>query len=178
MPALSGSMTGMIPGDGLGVSYTTTALSTSPIGTYPITPVVGDPMGRLGYYNVTVMPGTLKVIFGSNSGILQPINADGTSVCKQGSTVPAKFKVYDANGVSIGTPGTVVSFNIVQIVNGTVTTTVNETVTSTTPDSQFRWDGSQWIFNISTKGLSANQTYFFQVVLSDGSTVDFHFGLR
>ena len=32
--------------------------------------------------------------------ILQPINADGTSVWKQGSTIPAKFRVCGANGVS------------------------------------------------------------------------------
>jgi hypothetical protein len=177
-PTLTGSLSGAVSGDGLGVTFTTTAVQNSPVGTYAVNPLISDPLGRLAYYNVNVSPGTLKVVFGSNSGILQPINADGSSVCKQGSTVPAKFKVYDANGVSIGAPGTIVSFNIVQIVNGTVTTTVNETVDSTTPDNQFRWDGSQWIFNISTKNMSANQTYYFQVVLADGSTVNFRFGLR
>ena len=42
--------------------------------------------------------------------ILQPIHTDGSSVFKQGQTVPAKFRVCDANGVSIGTPGVFASF--------------------------------------------------------------------
>src|SRR5207245_3951918 len=46
--------------------------------------------------------------------ILQPINADGSSTFKQGSTVPAKFRVCDAAGRSIGTAGLVTSFNLVQ----------------------------------------------------------------
>jgi hypothetical protein len=111
--------------------------------------------------------------------ILQPINADGSSVWKQGSTVPAKFRVCDANGVSIGTPGVVSAFNLVNISAGT-TTVMDETVVSTTPDTAFRWDstGQQWIFNISTTALSADQTYVYQIQLNDGSSIFFQFGLR
>ena len=54
--------------------------------------------------------------------ILPPINADGSSVFKQGSTVPAKFRVCDANGNSIGTPGVVADFKLVQVTAGTVQT--------------------------------------------------------
>jgi hypothetical protein len=111
--------------------------------------------------------------------ILQPINADGSSVWKQGATVPAKFRVCDANGVTIGTPGVVIAFNLIQIVGGTQTS-VDETVVSTTPDMAFRWDATaqQWIFNISTTALSANQTYMFQIQLNDGSSIFFQFGLK
>ena len=112
--------------------------------------------------------------------ILQPINANGTSVFNSKSTSPAKFRVCDANGVSVGTPGVVKSFLLYQILNGT-TTTVNETVDSTTPDTAFRWDPSaqQWIFNISNKNLGpANQTYFFLITLNDGTTIPFSYGLK
>jgi hypothetical protein len=112
--------------------------------------------------------------------ILQPINPNGTSVFNSKSTSPAKFRVCDANGVSVGTPGVVKMFVLYQIVNGT-TTIVNESVDSTTPDTTFRWDPSaqQWIFNISNKNLGpANQTYFFLITLNDGSTIPFSYGLK
>jgi uncharacterized repeat protein (TIGR03803 family) len=112
--------------------------------------------------------------------ILQPINADGTSIFKQGSTVPAKFRVCDANGVSIGSAGVVSSFKLVQTIAGTGSTTVNEDVSSTTTDTAFRWDATakQWIFNITTKGLAAGKTYVYNIVLNDGSIIAFRFGLR
>jgi hypothetical protein len=115
-----------------------------------------------------------------NHSILQPVNLDGTSVFKQKSTVPAKFRVCDANGVSVGTPGVVSAFNLVQIVSGTVVQTVTEAVDSTIPDASFRWDatGQQWIFNISSKNMSANVTYVFQITLNDGTTIPFQFGLK
>ena len=111
--------------------------------------------------------------------ILQPINVDGSSTFKQGSTVPAKFRVCDAAGRSIGTAGLVTSFNLVQTISGTVSTTVDEDVVSTTPDSNFRWDPSaqQWIFNVSTKPLSAHTTYIYLIGLNDGSTISFRYGL-
>jgi hypothetical protein len=111
--------------------------------------------------------------------ILQPINADGTSVWKQSRTVPAKFRVCDANGVSIGTPGVVSGFYLTQIISGTLTN-VDKTVSSTTPDTAFRWDptAQQWIFNVSTTNLWANQTYGYTISLNDGTTIVFKYGLR
>ncbi len=111
--------------------------------------------------------------------ILQPINADGTSVFKAGQTVPAKFRVCDANGKSVGTSDVVSSFRLVQIINGTVSD-VDEAVDSTTPDSTFRWSASdqQWIFNINTKSLSAGKTHVYLITLKDGSTIQFQFGLK
>jgi hypothetical protein len=101
-------------------------------------------------------------------------------VFKQGSTVPAKFRVCDGKGVSIGTAGVVSSFKLLQTVSGTEVNTVNETVISTTPDTAFRWDSTaqQWIFNINTKSLNANKTYVYLVTLNDGSTIGFQFGLK
>jgi len=112
--------------------------------------------------------------------ILQPVNTDGTSVFKQKSTVPAKFRVCDANGNSIGSGNVVSSFFLIQTISGTVVSAVNEPVDSTTPDTTFRWSASdqQWIFNINTKSLAANVTYVYRIVLNDGSVIDFRFGLK
>ncbi len=112
--------------------------------------------------------------------ILQPIHADGTSLFKQGQTAPAKFRVCDANGVSIGTPGVVSSFFLTEIVSGTVTTAVQDIVNTNNPDAAFRWDATdqQWIFNISTQNLSADSTYVYTTALNDGTTIRFQFGLR
>jgi hypothetical protein len=110
--------------------------------------------------------------------ILQPINPNGLSTFKQGSTVPAKFRVCNANGNSVGTAGVVKSFNIIQTINGTPSD-VTESVDSTTPDTAFRWDptAQQWIFNISTKSMLAHTTYVFAIGLNDGSVIQFQFGL-
>jgi hypothetical protein len=81
--------------------------------------------------------------------------------------------------VSIGTPGLVTDFRVVQIMNGTVSD-VNEAVDSTSSDSSFRWDAAaeQWVFNIATGQLAPNSTYAFRISLNDGSWIDFRFGLR
>ena len=117
---------------------------------------------------------------GAGHQILQPINVDGSSVFKQKSTVPAKFRVCDANGASIGTPGVVQSFWLVQRINGTTYSDVNESVDSTTPDTNFRWDATdrQWIFNVNTKSLSASSTYVYAINLNDGTSISFAYALK
>jgi hypothetical protein len=164
----------------------TTSLTVGPHAVKAVyTPATDDFTGSNGgpltqtvqYANGGVCDGEL------GHSILQPINADGTSVFKQTSTVPAKFRVCDFNGNSVGTAGVVSSFRLVKVVSGTVASSVDEAVDSTTPDTLFRWDptGQQWIFNISTKGAPVNvkgQTYYFTISLNDGSTIVFYFGLR
>lgn len=111
--------------------------------------------------------------------ILQPVNADGTSVFTQGRAVPAKFRVCDRAGQSIGTAGVVQSFQLTQVISGTVSP-VNESVPSATPDAAFRWDAvaQQWVFNIGTQGQTAGQTYVYTITLNDGTTIEFRYGLR
>jgi hypothetical protein len=187
-PALSAAYSGFVNGEGPSaltgtLTCSTTAVTTSPVGTYPITC-----SGQMSTnYNITYVPGQLKILYASGGicdgdaghQILQPINADGSSVWNQGRTIPAKFRVCDANGVSIGSAGVVTSFSLVQVISGT-TTAVDETVSATTPDTVFRWDptAQQWIFNISTGALSAGQTYVYSIQLNDGSSIGFQYGLR
>ena len=60
-PPLSGTLTGVKNGDPITASFSTTATPTSPVGTYPITPALADPAGKLGNYTVTSNNGTLTV---------------------------------------------------------------------------------------------------------------------
>jgi hypothetical protein len=137
-------------------------------------------------YTSATQTATVKVQYSLNvclgdlgHSILQPISANGTSTFKQGSTVPAKFRVCDASGNSVGIAGVVTSFYLAQTLSGTVTQNVDETVASTTPDISFRWDptAQQWIFNINTKGLATSTTYIYAIGLNDGSSIMFQYGL-
>ena len=112
--------------------------------------------------------------------VLPPLAVDGSNVVRQSATIPVKFRVCDANGISIGTPGVVTSFTLVRVTEGTSTTEVTLEPSSTTPDTAFRWDpaSQQWIFNLSTKDLAAGATYFYRIGLADGSSIEFSFGLR
>jgi hypothetical protein len=112
--------------------------------------------------------------------ILPPVDPAGMSVFKQGRTVPAKFRVCDANGVSIGTPGVVSAFFLVQIIGGTSAMTVEEPVDTNNPDTAFRWDptSQQWIFNITSGNLTAGNTYVYAITLNDGTIINFQYGLR
>ena len=60
-PPFSGTLTGVKNSDPITASFSTTATATSPVGTYPITPALADPAGKLGNYTVTSNNGTLTV---------------------------------------------------------------------------------------------------------------------
>ncbi|HWG48387.1 MAG TPA: MBG domain-containing protein, partial [Candidatus Acidoferrales bacterium] len=60
-PPLNGVITGIKNADPITATFSTTATATSPVGTYPITPALADPAGKLGNYTVTSNNGTLTV---------------------------------------------------------------------------------------------------------------------
>jgi hypothetical protein len=168
----------------LGSSSPTTSAPVG-VGTYAVTATFTSTDGNYGNATGT---GTIKIQYAQGGmcygdaghQILQPINVDGTSVFKQKSTVPVKFRVCDANGNSVGTAGVVQSFALYQIYAGTVLQTVTEDIVSTNNDTAFRWDptAQQWIFNLSTKNLSANMTFYYRINLNDGSFIQFQYGLK
>jgi hypothetical protein len=101
------------------------------------------------------------------SGFLQPINPDGSSVFKAGSTISVKFAL---TGASAGIANAVATFSYRQI--GPATGAVNESSSPFTASAgtQFRYDSSssQYVYNWSTKGLQAGYTYELRVDLGDG----------
>jgi hypothetical protein len=119
------------------------------------------------------------------SGILPPINKDGSSVYnrKGGSTIPVKFNVCGANGLPIANKTLVFGPNLgntevtmLSAMRGTITV-VNEDPAAGIPDSAFSWDGSQWHFNMATTLLQAGNTYKFRINLAIGY-IDFQVGVK
>jgi len=101
------------------------------------------------------------------SNFLQPINLNDSSIFKLGSTVPVKFQL---TGASAGIPNAVAKFWYVKVGNnvaGSETEAVS-TAASTT-GNLFRYDSTagQYVFNWSTKGLTAG-TYEIRADLGDG----------
>ncbi|MDR6722591.1 hypothetical protein J2W91_001039 [Paenibacillus amylolyticus] len=60
-PLLTGVLTGAVSTDNITTRYDTTAVQSSPVGTYPIEAEFIDPQRRLGNYNITVAPAELVV---------------------------------------------------------------------------------------------------------------------
>jgi hypothetical protein len=156
-------------------------LNTSSVGTKAFgvdaADLAGNSASYAGSYQVVYATGTCLGAPGRQ--VLQPVNAGGTSVFKKGSTVPIKFRVCDANGNSIGTPGVVTNFRMTGVWSQTQSF-VNEDIVSTTPDAAFRWSATdqQWIFNLNTKNLTAGRTYAYSIDLADGTNISFCFGLK
>jgi hypothetical protein len=61
LPFLSGSVSGLVNNDPMGVTFTTAAASGSPVGTYAIRPVLVDPNDRMGNYQIVLDYGKLTV---------------------------------------------------------------------------------------------------------------------
>ncbi len=190
VPALTWSIAGFVDGESFGASSgvtgapeCSTATGAAP-GAFDITCTAGTLVA--GNYGFAFVKGKLTVSYALTAclgsvghAILQPIDVDGSSVFKQGSTVPAKFRVCDGKSVSIGASGVVTSFRLASTSVG-VDGPIDEVVVSTTPDTAFRWSATdqQWIFNVNTKSLVANRTYNYEISLNDGSKILFRFGLR
>ena len=60
-PALTGTVTGIVNGDPITATYSTTATPASDPGPYPITASLNDPAGKLANYSVTLNTGTLTI---------------------------------------------------------------------------------------------------------------------
>jgi hypothetical protein len=100
--------------------------------------------------------------------------------------VPTRFLVCDANGNSIGTPGVVAQFVLYRINTRTLANVDELTNDNSTNDLGWRLDptAQQWIFNMSNMSTktaplkNANTTYYFRIVLNDGTSIYFNFGLN
>jgi hypothetical protein len=190
--ATATGVSGALPGT---FTYNPAASTVLPPGLQPLN-VSFVPNDTVDYNSPVTKSVSISVVFATgvacNNGMVShviqpPIAASGTTVVKKGSTVPTKFAVCDVNGNSVG-PTTAFS-NVVksyQIVSATVGT-VNDntdTLTSTTPDTAFRWDSTaqQWIYNTATGSgtnlNTANATYGFQITLIDGTNITFQYGLK
>ena len=109
---------------------------------------------------------TVNVTYAA-SGALQPINANGSSIFKLGSTVPVKFQL---TGDSAGITNAIANIKVARVTTG-IAGTESEATTSTAAStgSAFRYDSTsnQYIYNWGTKGM-AEGTYQIRIDLGDG----------
>ncbi len=138
-----------------------TSGSTFPLGTTTVTCTATDKAGNTasGSFTVTVTY--------SWSGLLQPVNSDGSSIFKLGSTVPVKFKL--TNG-SAGITNATAKVYYAKVSNGVAGSELEGTsIAAADSGNTFRYDATndQYIFNLGTKGLSEG-TYQLRIDLGDG----------
>jgi hypothetical protein len=149
------------------------AATQTNVGTYAVTANF-VPTDTVNYNSlIGVAAGNFKILYGWD-GFLQPINdtAHQTGVSqsrfKLGQTIPAKFVLKNASGAVV-----------LQSTNPIFTRSGNrgacaasldpETPPTVNPDSDptYKWDGAQYHYNWSTKGLTAG-VYRIYANLADG----------
>jgi hypothetical protein len=104
------------------------------------------------------------------SNVLPPVNPDGTSLFKLGSTVPVKFRLTGASAAVANLPARI---SVAPVVNGAVGEAIPATSTSAADSGNlFRYDSlsGQYLFNLSTKAL-AQGTWQIRIDLQDASPV-------
>jgi parallel beta-helix repeat protein len=110
-------------------------------------------------------------------GILQPVNADGTSVFEQGSTVPVKFQLFDEDG---NPDGTAFAFlELAMVIDGVVGDFMPADSTSAADIANvFRYDEeeAQYIFNLNTAELDVG-IYILRITLDDGQQFTVQIGI-
>jgi len=177
---------GSVPTAGCSV---TTGPGTAPVGTAPTVSVTGGTVNGVGAFTATCAGGTaappngapvalppvsvsFTVKYGPNSGVLQPINPDNSSIFSRNRTVPVKFTL-SGSPAATGFSTTAWTIKAVQVNCTTFDAAgaVVEDVPSSTPTSTFRWDGSQYLYNATVSALPAGTCLAFRIGLDDGVTI-------
>ncbi len=109
------------------------------------------------------------------SGLLAPVNDDGSSTFKLGSTVPIKFMLQDRGGTPVN--DIPAQLYLTKVSNG-ITGSEQEAVSTAAADTgnTFRVSGQQYVFNLSTKNLSQG-TWQIRIAVADGMSYVRRFSL-
>lgn len=132
-----------------------------PLGTSKVTCAATDKAGNTNTKGFTVS------VTAPWSGVLQPVNSDGSSVFKAGSTVPVKFQL---TGASAGIKDLTARLYYMRTgAGGTGTYQEAVSTSNATTGNLFRYDATanQYIFNLGTKTLSSG-AYRLRVDFGDG----------
>ncbi|MDP4146875.1 MAG: PxKF domain-containing protein [Bacillota bacterium] len=147
-------------------------IDTSKVGLRTQTITAADNAGNTNTVTITY---NVKYAF---SGILDPINANGSSLFKAGSTIPVKFTLKDSSGAYVSTANATVTYSkLSDNVYGTDVEAISTSAATT--GNAFRYDSisNQYIFNMSTKGLTAG-TYRLTIKLDDGMSYPVQISLK
>jgi hypothetical protein len=123
------------------------------------------------------------------SAIQPPVNVDGSSVFKYGSTVPVKVRITDCTGSPV--PGLAPRIGTEKVSGLAPTDAVNETASTSAADATgvMRYDAAsgQYLYNWSSKAVDdGDATYYFYVrgknvsgaFVTGPNQVSSRFGLR
>ncbi len=171
------SLNGAVAGDAVSLTGGTASFDNANVGTNKVVTLTGASLSGTdaANYNLTGVDTTTASIHYAWNGFLQPINDTahqiGTtqSKFKLGQTIPAKFVIKDAAG------------NVVQQAgNPTFSRSTNRGACDSSatlesiptldpaPGVAYAWDGTQYHYNWSTKGLTSG-VYRIYANLADGT---------
>ncbi|HYP52904.1 MAG TPA: DNA/RNA non-specific endonuclease, partial [Pyrinomonadaceae bacterium] len=152
--ALAYSLTGAVPA-GASINPATGAFSWTP---------TAAQVGQVYAFGVRVTDNgagqlfaeqVVRVGVGYNwSGVLQPVNADGSSVFKLGRTIPVKFQL---TGASAGLTNAVARLYVARLSDNVAgAESEADSTSNATTGNLFRYDASanQYVFNLDTGGLT------------------------
>jgi hypothetical protein len=153
-PLFQGSLVGLQNGDNITATYTTTATSNSPVGTYPIAAGLTDPNGKLANYTVTTNNGLLTVNKAtpvittgpSATAIIYGQSLTNSTLSGGAASVPGAFAFTMPSTVPpVGTALQSVTFTPTDMTNyNTAQTNVNVTVAQASP--QLTWTNPAAIY--------------------------------
>jgi hypothetical protein len=108
------------------------------------------------------------------SGLLQPVNQDGSSIFQQKSTIPLKFRLTTCSGTSI--TSAIATLEVLPYTDSIVGTVDEGSMPNTRADNGnlFRFDakGGQYLYNFGSKDLRPSASYILRVRINDGSVHD------
>ena len=160
-------------GSGLASCAGPATLDTSSVGTKTFEVATTDVAGNRRTERISY-----EVIYAYGE-IREPINADGSSVFKAGSTVPVKFRITDFAGEpvtgALATLSTVRSYDT----EGLHLDQEQEATTqgNATTGNLFRPSDGQYVYNLSTRGMAPGSYQLF-IRLDDGKQYTAVFSLR
>jgi hypothetical protein len=145
-PAFTASYSGFVLGQGPGVlggalAFATPATAASSVGSYPVMP------GGLvsPNYEITFAGGTLVITYGVCE------QHAPAQAAQRGSTIPVKLQLCNVNSADVSSPTIVVhAVGVTQVTSSAPAELAD--AGNANPDFNFRYAGTGYIFNLSTKG--------------------------
>jgi hypothetical protein len=167
-PAFTGTVTGVVDGDGITATYSTTATPTSAAGTYSIVATLADPDSKLGNYAVTNTPAMLTItkalpLIGLASSVnpvlvLNPVTLTATLT---GATMPTGSVSFLDGATPLGTAA---------VTNGMATLTVTTLTVGTHPIAAvYSGDTNFAAANSATPITEVVQDFSLAISTSSGS---------
>ena len=160
-------------GSGLASCAGPATLDTSSIGTRTFGVTTTDEAG-----NSRIEEISYRVVYAYGE-IREPINADGSSVFKAGSTVPVKFRITDFAGEPVTAAEARLATLSTYDFDGTVPELEQEATTQGNANTGdlFRPSAGQYVYNLSTRGMAPGSYQLF-IRLDDGKQYTAVFSLR